>query len=263
MTTGAEKRNKYAAMSAAAPVGWGGPDPTRITNPAIKQRAAQHPEEPWLWREDWAVGRIRSAGTRDARLQIGLGLVCAGVAVAVGLLLVSSPSTTTPMIVFTALLGGVGLMVTSFGVRQMRQRTHVGTPVLVLESVPIWIGGRLRGRIEWPATAAAPNAFIIELRAVPLYRDYEVFGDHRSNLTAIFTASSEISAELVQRGPDGYAIPLDLEVPKDQPGTGVRVVVGTAHGIQVGWELEVRSKDPGSLIREWFKLPVFARRKVF
>ena len=263
MTTGAEKRNKYAAKSPGPPAGWGGPDPKRISNPVIRQRAAQHPEEPWLWREDWAAGRIRSAGTRDARLQIGLGLVCAGVAVAVGLLLASSPSTTTAMIVFTAVLGIVGLMVTSFGVRQMRQRARVGTPVLVLEGVPIWIGGRLRGRIEWPTPAAAPNAFIIELRAVPLYRDYELFGDHRSNRTAIFTTSSEISAGLVQRGPDGYSIPLDLEVPKDQPGTGVRVVVGTSHGTQFGWELEVRSKDPDSLIRELFKLPVFARRKVF
>ena len=265
MTTGAEKRNKYAAKSAEAAMGWGGgADPSGITNPAVKQRASQHPAEPWLWRQDWADGRINSFGTRDARLQIALGLVCAGVAVGVAFVLASSPSTTPAMVVITASLIIVGLAIAGFGVRDARQRARVGLPVLVLESVPIWIGGRLRGRIEVPSPTPPRNGFTIELRAVPVYRDDELFGDHRSHGgVAISTTLSEISAALVQQRPEGYTIPLDLEVPGDQPGTGMRVVVGSTHGVRVGWELHVRPKDPGSSIRELFRLPVFTKRKVF
>ena len=264
MTTGAEKRNKYVAKSPEAAMGWGGaPDPSGITNPAIKQRASQHPSEPWLWRQDWADGRIHSFGRRDARLQIALGLVCAGVAAGVAFLLGSSPSTTPAMVVITAVLLLVGLAIAGFGVRDARQRARVGLPVLVLESVPIWVGGRLRGRIEWPSPTAPRNGFTIELRTVPIYRNDELFGDHRSNAAVIFSTSSEIAPALVQQVAHGYTIPLDLEVPSDQPGTGMRVVVGSTHGVLVAWELLVRPRDSDSSIRELFKLPVFAKRKVF
>ena len=261
MTTGAEKRSKYSAKSPAASMGWGAPDAKTIADPAVKQRAAAHPDEPWLWREDWAAGRIRSAGSRDARPLVALGILCVCFVGAVGFLLASSPSTTPAMIVVTALLGITGVTTMVFGVRQTRQRARMGTPILVLESVPIWIGGRLRGRIEWPDPPR--HGFTLVLRAVPVYRDYELFGDRPSNRVAISTTSGEVAENMVQRGPGRCTIPVDLEVPKDQPGTGVRVVVGTTHGIPVGWELEVRSKDPGSLIRELFTLPVFARRQEF
>jgi len=91
-----------------------------------------------------------------------------------------------------------------------------------------------------------------------MYRDSEVFARRTTGGTFLSTTSCKIAAPLVQLTAGGYLIPLDFEIPKDQPGTGVRVVVGSTHGVAVGWELEVTPRDVPGDSKGVFQLPVFA-----
>src|SRR5689334_3231302 len=129
----------------------------RTTVAATLERAHAHPDEPWLWREDWAAKQSRDA-TRSG--------MWSGIAFAVLWNLISIPAAAMvlrselPKGNHLALLGllfplvGVGLAISA--ARRTLQYRRFGASTLDLERVPIPVGHPLVGTVR--AAIATPPA---------------------------------------------------------------------------------------------------------
>jgi hypothetical protein len=126
---------------------------------------AEHPAEPWLWREDWAQGRIKS---KTGSTMIG------GWIFAVLWNLVSMPvlfilpheATKKPLAYIGLIFPIAGVFLLIRAIRQTLAYREFGNTCFEMATVPGVIGGELKGMIQarFPHSARARCASTADLR---------------------------------------------------------------------------------------------------
>ena len=120
----------------------------RALDPSERLRAA-NPDAPWMWREDWAAGEVRTSARRDAnRLTIIASAWCVATFpiffLAPHRALRGADYFAIPSLIFP-LIGVVMLM---WAMRLRRRVREYGESRFVMASVPGQIGGSLTGSIH-------------------------------------------------------------------------------------------------------------------
>jgi hypothetical protein len=109
-------------------------------------RMADHPNEPWLWRDDWAQGYARSEWKPTAGMMIVMGFVFLLFSVP---MLMNFPGAGRPMqAIFVSVFPVTGLLLVGAStMAQLRARKFKDVR-FKLSGVPCVIGGKLQGRLE-------------------------------------------------------------------------------------------------------------------
>ena len=130
----------------------------RGVDPSERLRAA-NPDAPWMWREDWAAGEVRTSAKRDAnRLTIIAIAWCVATFpiffIAPHRALRNADYLSLPSLIFPL----IGVAMLMWAMRMRRRFREYGESRFVMASVPGQIGGALTGSIHIDQPLASRTA---------------------------------------------------------------------------------------------------------
>lgn len=139
---------------------------------------------------------------------------------------------------------GIGLLIAALRLTLRWMRFREST--LVLDTIPVPIGGTLRGTVEVPHPLTSVSAIAIRLIAMERRR-----GRKSTQDTIVCHEERELEPSLLRRNADGVVIPIEIAVPHDAPPSDT---ANSAH--QVFWRLNVDAEVPGIDYHAAFDVPV-------
>jgi len=220
---------------------------------ALRQRLqAEHPNEPWLWREDWAQGRVRSK-THTTMVREWIFTIFWNLAVLPTTFLavprVLSQRSFVGLIVLVFPAAGLYLLVRS--IRRTLAYLKYGTSYFQMTKVPGSLDGELQGAIEAPFPHSPDHA--VQLRLLSIHRVTEGYGKSRSqNEWILSTNEVKVEPGMLFAGATGTTIPVSIPIPAD--GHSTDEISPTE---EYAWLLEATADMPGINYREIFEIPVF------
>ena len=215
----------------------------------IRARQHRHPDQPWLWREDWEHLAVRDAASfrRDWYWPAILGLsglpALAALPIAVR---ERHPGVIVAVVVVVALL-------TWFLYRILR-RVKYGTSLCRLEAVPIVPGATFRGIVETSLARAPADGFRVALSFTVEHPETD--SDNRTVQRRVVVWRDEQVLRSSEIGPRGIAVRVSREIPPDPRSLLQRFV---PPGYEIWW-LDVSAATPGINYASTFELPVFPQR---
>ncbi|MGH7515842.1 MAG: hypothetical protein ACREOC_00010 [Gemmatimonadales bacterium] len=220
-----------------------------------EQREEGDPESPWLWREDWAAGRVRDANRSAAASRWTFALMWNLVALPAAWFGVRDAITKDkPAAALVLLFPAVGLGLIVAAARASMRSRKFGASRLDLATTPGAIGQGLGGVIRTPADIRSPDGFRLLLSCVQVRRTGS--GKSRStHETVLWQEEKRVSGQRGAGGPeDGMVtnIPVAFRIPPaaapcDDRNPDNRVV----------WRLRASASVPGVDYESMFEVPVF------
>ena len=215
-------------------------------NPRLRQ---QHPDEPWLWRADWAERAVREGSV--------IGGWCLW-AFALFWLLFCLPfwfiiDWRWPMDPKTMLMAAfplAGLLLLLLAIYQTLRRAKYGVSVCRIDRVPIPLGSTLRGEIDVRLRELPPAGFALRLAAVR--RTVSGSGKNRSVHESILWQDEQTVTHGAMPSPNGLRVPFRFEIPFDCEPASLENPSDL-----VVWRLIASAEVPGIDYEATFELPVF------
>jgi hypothetical protein len=213
-------------------------------------RQAEHPDEPWLWNNDWASGEIRD-GSNVALLSIWFfALVWNGISAGATFGVFSKQhidGAAYLVLLFPAV--GVGLLCAA--IYLTIRRLKFGRSILELETLPGAIGGWFAGFIHVPATLQEADELKLTLKCV----NRVTTGSGKSQSTSEFSLwedSQTLKTRLSDDSLGGKQIPVAFRIPES-----CRACDGTGTRNEILWRLNAHAVMPGADYIADFVVPVF------
>jgi hypothetical protein len=212
-------------------------------------RKARHPQEQWLWREDWANGRCVSSD-RAGTFGIWLFAVVWN-AISLPLLFIvprEVESGNLPAAIGLMFpLVGVGLFV--WALRSTARWRKFGGSVLELESVPVQPGRLLRGVIRTRLEEPPADGLALTVTCV---RRIDPPGKSNVHEKILWQEEARIPSEMLRREFDGTLIPVELDIPDAVQPTDLKDRRNTVH-----WRVHVQAAVTGIDYAALFEVPMF------
>jgi len=223
----------------------------KLKQQAARQQAA--PDSPWLWREDWAIGRAQS---RNRNTTIGLWMAAvfwnaissAAAVVALPPLLRSSDLKALFPLAF-CLIGAILLVV---AIRASIRRERFGDTYFEFAALPSVPGNRLRGAIHLRFNTTAARGIDLRLSCVRQVVTHSGDGN-TTNQILLWQDMQNVPGDSVRVGPTGEAcVAVDFAIPRDALETNQ-----VSSNDQVLWILHAEAEVPGVNYSDDFEVPVF------
>ncbi len=212
---------------------------------------AAHPDEPWMWREDWAQGRVHSKTKFNMISAWGFAalwnLVSAPVLVFVHPAQIQHEPKLLIALIFP--LAGMGLLIRA--IRETLRWFEFGDTTFEMTTLPCVMGRDLRGTIVTRFPHIPDHGIQLKLSCVNRF----VTGSGKQQSTSekiLWRDERTISAAELCPGPSGVSIPVSFHVSLGNPQTDT-----TNPRNEILWLLEADASVPGVDYRETFELPVF------
>jgi len=213
---------------------------------------AAHPNEPWVWRDDWVAGRIRGTGKSAAWFFWGFAILWNLISMPLVFFL---PEEIFEKENYAALMGflfplvGIALLVVA--VRKTIQYRKYGECLFVMEHVPGVLGGEVRGNIVLPRGLQGAENLTMRLSCIHMIRRRS--GKDTTTTEDVLWQTEQLSVRL---GPSRQAgaqhAPVKISVPFDAKPTE-RINENNS----IIWRLEASAEVPGVDFSTTFEIPVF------
>ncbi len=220
-----------------------------------ERREEQHPESPWLWREDWTAGRVRDANRSAAAGLWTFALMWSLIALPAAWFGVRDAIAKNERVAWLVLLFpavGLGLIVAA--ARASMRSRKFGASRLDLVTTPAVIGQGLGGVIRTPADIRSADGFRLLLSCVRVRRTGS--GKSRSTHEAVlWQEEKRVPGQRGAGGPeDGMVtnIPVAFRIPPDAAPCDDR-----NPDDRVVWRLRASASVPGVDYESVFEVPVF------
>src|SRR5208282_911503 len=217
----------------------------RTADPSERLRAA-NPGAPWMWREDWARGEVRTSARRDAnRLTVFAIAWCVAtfpiLFIAPHRAIRSADYFAIPSLIFPL----IGLVMLAWAMRTRRRIRQYGESRFVMASVPGQIGGSLAGSIHPDKPPAAGQRVALELACIN-----RTSRGTWHNLTTwdwiLWRAEQTSMSDSTGSIPVAFLIASDCR-PTDDSNPKSRIV----------WRLSAKASGAAGRYRAEFEVPVF------
>jgi hypothetical protein len=213
-----------------------------------------NPASPWLWRQDWAAGRVESKNRSSAitwwvaavltnmlLLPVSVGSMSKGL------------STQDPTYIIPAALGLVGLLVLFGAIRATIRFERFGKTYFEMASLPFSPGSRVAGAIHIRLDTDVPHG--IDLKLWCTRTVVSGSGKERSvHKMPLWEESKNSPATSFARTPLDTIIPVEFTIPPDAPETD-----HDNPNDQIQWSLKVKADVPGVSYSDEFELPIFRK----
>ncbi len=219
----------------------------------IDEREIQHPDQPWLWREDWA-SRLIQDSNRSSLSYIWFFSVFWNL-ISVPMSLTVLPREVLQTRNYSALFGllfplvGAGLLI--WAIRATLRWKKFGTSVLELETLPGVIGGHLQGVLQ-TRTALLPKEGL-SLKLTCIHRTVSGSGKNRSVHEKILWRERQvIPKNRIEARVQGSSIPFTFEIPYDSKETDRKNMDNA-----ILWYVDAAASVPGVDYGAQFEVPLF------
>ena len=217
------------------------------------QVEAGHPDEPWLWRPEWAAGRIPGGGP-----PIGLTVIAVVWNAFVWKVAAAEPLRVIlerrwdllPFQILPVVLLGVGLHLARVAVREAARWLRFRRVSFRMETLPGVIGGRVRGLIEAGGSLPTGAEPIVSISCTRVTitgtgkgrrtRREAVWQDERAARNSSLLAGS-------------LSIPVDFAIPSGLPESSLDRA--STHHV---WKLRAHAGIAGPDFEAEFEIPVFS-----
>ncbi len=215
-------------------------------------RAAENPDKPWLWREDWASGRANGG---DARANITIWvftIIWDFISFFLAaMLLPKLLKDADPRALLVLIFPVAAVFITGFAIRGTLRLQRYGRTSFWFDSAPFSPGGRVKGVIRLKLPTAIPHG--IDLRLSCKRRIVTGSGKNQSvNELVLWQQEKNVPADSVMQGLTGAEIPVELPIPPDAYETDT-----DNPNDSVRWELHAQADVPGADFNDNYELPVF------
>jgi hypothetical protein len=211
------------------------------------------PDQPWLWRPEWAARRIPDKRRATAAFLWIFAIFWNAITIPVSFLLVREwTKQQNPALLFALIFPAVGLGLIIAAIYVGLRRLKFGVAVCTLDTVPIRRGHSFHGEIEMRGDAVPADGY--RLRLVCVRRVIRSSGKSQSvDEQEIAQQEIRVSAASAMRSPTGgVRIPFSITVPSEGPACDIRNPRD-----QILWRLEAAAEMPGIDYAASFELPVF------
>ncbi|MBW2386071.1 MAG: hypothetical protein JRG92_20760 [Deltaproteobacteria bacterium] len=223
----------------------------RRTQLAEYESKRMHPESPWLWRPEWATGRISSQGGRAAIGVWVFALFWNAVSAPLLWVLPEEVASGNKEALIGALFPAVGLALLVWAVRTTWRWKRFGRSVFELASLPGVIGGRLAGRVSL-GTDVRPEAGF-EARLVCVAVRISGSGKNRSRHEDVrWEETRQIGFTQFHAGRLGTEVPIEFTIPYRLDSSSEKE--GQSW---VEWRLELAAELSGIDYLACFEVPVY------
>jgi hypothetical protein len=217
---------------------------------ATAQRA--HPDEPWLWRKDWASGRYTSRDCAAVWITWLFTLVFG----AASTLLVpefeklsrDAPETIA-LLAFPIVAAGMLFWALFATVRWVRFRSVE----LELETRPGVVGGKVGGRVHLGRPAAAGTSYIVVLTCEEMHKRKRPNSRNGPIRSVLFQEKLTVHPVNVGQGPTGAVVPFAFTVPFELPAS----THGYLGAQKIAWSVAIGTGLSGSELIARYDVPVF------
>ena len=237
-------------------VGFGGITLALAGRRKLEEQAAleaRHPDSPWLWRSDWASGRIIDPGRATMFTSWVFAAFWNLVSFPTGFLGVRAAIQEGKPAALLALLfplAGIGLLV--WAVRSTLRYRRYGVSRLELSTVPGVIGRTLTGMVRAPASMQPDAGFQVTLSC--LRRVTTRSGKNSSTSESILWQEER----LVQGEPSRTAAAMETHIPVAfRLPANAEACNDTDSNNRVLWRLRLSASVPGVDYEAQFEVPVF------
>lgn len=205
---------------------------------------AAHPNEPWLWREDWARGEVKSMGKTSLMAVSLFAFFWNAITWTLFFSFLTAHRSDKNMFYFVALFPLIGLFLLLWALREFRRWRRFGESIFKMTTVPGVIGGPLAGVIH--CSRPLPRATEVRLRLACFERDT---GGESTSENLQWEDEKIFSGDVLQAG---AGIPVMFNIPFECHPTAVLSDTRSSF-----WRLETRAEIPGTKYLAQFEVPVF------
>ena len=214
------------------------------------QQQAEHPSEPWLWRKDWAAGRIPSQ-TRSNMISAWVMAAFWNAVSAPILFIIPQQAAKNPAVFIGALFPVAGVYLLVRAIRQTIAYMEFGKTYFEMANVPAVIGRELKGMIQARFPHSPDHG--VHLRLSCVRRVTTGSGNSSSTSEHInWRDEADLDSGQVYPGPSGTTIPVEFRIPWDAEASETR-----SPRDQTVWLLEAIADVPGVDYHDIFEVPVF------
>jgi hypothetical protein len=211
----------------------------------------RYPDEPWMWRKEWANGRIRSSSKQIMLFAWVFALFWNAVSFpVVGSNLPGALSQGDHESLFMIVFPIVGIGLLAWAAWSTLQWRRFGTAEFEMASVPGVVGGELRGTVHLGTRLQPASGFDVKLVCIN-----RVTSGGSNSSTSEYTRWQEerqIPTGVSGYGPLGTTVPVAFTIPYDCDPSSP-----TSSSDQILWRLEVGADVPGVNLKTRFEVPVF------
>ena len=210
-----------------------------------------YPREPWLWKEHWKEGIIKSQN--NAQLFISL-LFAFSFSIASIPILMAIPDElkkgNKPILIALIFpIASIGLVI--WAIRNIIAWRKFGSSTFIMETRPGIIGGPLKGQIHTKVNIKPEDGFHITLSCINRVRTGS--GKNRSTHEYVRWQDEIIIArEIYEYDPSRSVIPVLFQIPYNSQETN-----SDNPSSKILWRLEIKAKVPGVDYAAIFEVPVF------
>jgi len=215
------------------------------------KRKAEHPSEPWRWREDWALGRAESMSKSSTVVLWIFALIWNLISSSVLFVIPKELEKGNKAVLIALVFPVIGLLLLVAAIYNTLQRRKYGQPVFKLLANPCPIGGQLAGMVEIPAKVKASGGFKVRLQCIQKLTTGS--GKNRSTKeTPLWQETATVTQDLLAHQTDKTGVPVQFLIPAAAQESSWDTCNPSIH-----WRLTVTADVPGVDLNETFELPVF------
>lgn len=211
--------------------------------------AAENQDTPWLCREDWAKGVVRSGGRA---VMIGLwvfAVVWNGISSPILFAFRQEWEKGNKAVLIGLLFPLVGIGVLIAAIRATLRWRRFGKCELRLDTLPGRIGGHFSAQLNIPSVVYTVQK--VDLRMACIRRTTTGSGKNRSTHETLLWEEKRVAPrQVISFDKDGMNLPVFFRLPRGQPDS-------LAGNPAIIWRIEATADLPGIDFSEKFEVPVF------
>jgi hypothetical protein len=219
----------------------------------IKEVQTNWSEKPWTQRKDWAEGKVIQEGAQSFGFLIGFtilwNLLSWGITAYAFITEWETGDVPWFMLIFPFV--GFILIVTTF--RTWIRRRKFGISVMKLDTLPAYLGDRLRGNIKTGVSALDDPARSFQVKFICAQRksSRDSKGKKRVSEKKLWSEEHEVYAQLSE-SMDTLNVSIYFDVPSDLPPTEL-----IPADDRILWRINITSEVPGVDYAAQFEVPVY------
>lgn len=212
---------------------------------------ARYPGRPWMWRPDWASGRLRANPSLAVRVAWGVALFWNALSTPVLFAVPDEFRGGNHLILIGLLFPAVAFGMLVWAVRATIRWRKFGDSVLEMSRVPAVPGGRLEGVVRTGLPRQDTEEVRLTLACVN--RVTTGSGKNRSTHdTILWQEEATVPRGSLGLGPRGVEVPVSIGIAPDQPGWR-----DANASNRILWTVRAEASVPGVDYDARFEVPVF------